>query len=166
MSKVIKVIFTLFNLQGTLCIALSDPFILAHFPPFVKHYFSFFEVFLFHSKTSENEPFLNKFHRFVFCFVSGSLKRSDILSRQPLFVITFFHLFIKFLKKIQGLFRGPVIYHITECPQSDHILRHFSYIPQRRRRRYPHRGRRRRYDPTGSSASEPLLCAWVSWGTA
>ena len=67
----------------------------------------------------------------------------------------------------ESLSRFPAIYiRIIPRLQSDRSHRHFSYTPLRKHHRCQHPGMRRRYDPAGSSASWPLLCASVSWGTA
>ena len=95
----IKVIFTLFNLQGTaLRQSLTRWLIyLSTFTSICQELFSrFFEEFsrfTFKPNSSIFSVFLSKLHQFLSLFVCRSLERLDILPHQFPFVNTFFQFF-------------------------------------------------------------------------
>ena len=107
----IKVIFTLFNLQGT---ALRQP--IARWLIYLStsasicqelfsRFFEEFSRFTFKPNSSIFSVFLSKLHQFLSLFVCCSLERQDILSHRLPFVNTFFQVFSrKFLRGQPGSF--------------------------------------------------------------
>ena len=125
LSKVIKVIFTLFNLQGTalrqslvrLLVYLSTSSSVCQ--ELFSGFFEEFSRFTFKPNSSIFPPVLSNLHRFLSLFVCRSLERLDILSYQLPFVNTFFHLFSK---KFLGAKKPPFRWLGTGlCPTNSDI---------------------------------------------
>ena len=107
----IKVIFTLFNLQGTALrqslarwlIYLSTSTSICQ--ELFSRFFEEFSRFTFKPNSSIFSVFLSKLHQFLSLFVCRSLERLDILPHQSPFVNTFFQVFSrKFLRGQPGAF--------------------------------------------------------------
>ena len=106
----IKVIFTLFNLQGT---ALRQSLARWHIylststdlcQELFSMFFEEFSRFSFKPNSSIFSVFLSKLHQFLSLFVCRSLERLDILPHQSPFVNTFFQVFSrKFFKGYRGV---------------------------------------------------------------
>ena len=104
MSKVIKVIFTLFNLQGTLPVARGDLNILAHLPPFVKHFFQISCFFVFTQKLRKTNRFLTNFIGLC-VHLLPALSSAWIYYHTQFQMSTLFFIFSKyFLKVLQSTF--------------------------------------------------------------
>ena len=93
MSKVIKVIFTLFNLQGTLPVARGDLNILAHLPPFVKHFFQISCFFVFTQKLRKTNRFLTNFIGLCVHLLPALSSAWIYYHTQPQMSTPFFHFF-------------------------------------------------------------------------
>ena len=181
----LKIVFTLFNLQGTDTLSASqEAFGLYHTQiRLSRTFFVLFQTFStgFSSLAAlvsnlgilaQMISFVKNFFTFSFKFLhlfldahalADSLR---ILSHTSSFVKDYFtkcdNFFVSSHNKERGLFRGPFpVVFLIPYRRSNRSRRRFAYRQPQRFRRYPHPGRRRNCGPADSSASPLPHGSWV-----